>query len=97
MLKKSFLCLFIFLVSICLHSIGKKDESNLDQKKYQRLQIKKAKPINLSPEETTKAKTDSEDTFSKAFENSSPEVKAALIKAAKEIRQKGSQESKISK
>lgn len=99
MIKKSFY-LLLFSITIGFKATGEMTSSDQDQKQdhqnYQQLQVKKAKTLHFSPEEAARMKTELEDSFSKGYENSSPEVKAALLKAAKEVREKESQEKQLS-
>lgn len=91
MSKKSGLLVVIVLMFASIVSHGETIQGDVKPG-----ETAKAKSILLSPEESAKMKSDQKDNFSKAYANSSPEVKEALLKASKELQEKRSQENQSS-
>jgi hypothetical protein len=82
-----YLFIIIILCSISLLA----NDKNQDQSKFTNIGLQKGHPIKVSPEELKHA---NENVY-RALQNSDPKVKAALIKASKDLAEKNKPSSGV--
>lgn len=84
MIKNSFCLVMIALMGSQAFCEVRDSKTSQSQKDFEMLDVHKGNTIRMTPEDTAQIKLDSEQTFAEGFEGSSPEVKAAILKAAQE-------------